>query len=280
MARNEAGSTYDVDVRAATVVVAAGGLCSPALLIRSGLTLPQLGRNLFLHPTTAVAGRYAERIHAWAGPPQTIMCDEFGEVGDGYGFRLETASGHPGLLAIALPWTSAAAHRETMRHAGHLSAVIALSRDRAGGRVRVARSGHASITYTPGRRERTVIQRAIATAVRVHVGAGAQEIFTLHSRGLCLKLTSRTSAGDVDRFCELASREAVHGNWSTLFSAHQMGTCRMGRDPKTAVCDARGEVFGVDGLFVADASVFPTASGVNPMISVMAMARIVAEGIQ
>jgi choline dehydrogenase-like flavoprotein len=124
-----------------------------------------------------------------------------------------------------------------------------------------------------------VIQRGIATAVRVHVAAGAEEVLTVHTKGLSLKLTPRTTADDVDRFCDLVSREAVHANWSPLFSAHQMGTCRMGRDPRSAVCDAHGAVFGVRGLYVADASLFPASSGVNPMISVMALARLVADGI-
>ena len=68
-------------------------------------------------------------------------------------------------------------------------------------------------------------------------------------------------------------------NRSLLFSAHQMGTCRIGRDARTAVCDENGQVFGVRGLFVADASAFPASSGVNPMITVMALAKCVAEGI-
>ena len=64
-----------------------------------------------------------------------------------------------------------------------------------------------------------------------------------------------------------------------LFSAHQMGTCRMGRDPGAAVCDSRGAVFGVRGLYIADASAFPASSGVNPMITVMALAQCVGENI-
>jgi hypothetical protein len=62
-----------------------------------------------------------------------------------------------------------------------------------------------------------------------------------------------------------------------VFSAHQMGTCRMGRDARSAVCDERGEVFGAKGLYVADASLFPMSSGVNPMVTVMG-ARPVCRG--
>ena len=64
-----------------------------------------------------------------------------------------------------------------------------------------------------------------------------------------------------------------------MFSAHQMGTCRMGQDKRTAVCDASGEVFGVRGLYIGDASAFPLSSGVNPMITIMAMAHHTARRI-
>jgi choline dehydrogenase-like flavoprotein len=87
------------------------------------------------------------------------------------------------------------------------------------------------------------------------------------------------TASALEEFCERVLASAADRNWSTLFSAHQMGTCRMGNDPRTSVCDERGAVRGVHGLFVADASAFPGSSGVNPMITVMALAKMIAEGI-
>jgi choline dehydrogenase-like flavoprotein len=87
------------------------------------------------------------------------------------------------------------------------------------------------------------------------------------------------STAAIEEFCERVLASAADRNWSTLFSAHQMGTCRMGSDPRTSVCDERGAVRGVDGLFVADASLFPASSGVNPMITVMAVAKMVGEGL-
>ena len=62
-----------------------------------------------------------------------------------------------------------------------------------------------------------------------------------------------------------------------LGTAHQMGTCRLGSSPRTAVADPRGQVYGVRGLFIADASAFPSASGVNPMLTTMALAYRVAQ---
>lgn len=274
------GARVDLTVRATCVVVSAGGLESPALLQRSGLDCPELGRNLFLHPTTAVAGLYDERVQPWHGPPQTVLSGELARIDGDYGVRLETAPAHPGLLGFAAPWTSARAYRRLMQRAAELSAIIVLARDRTGGVVRARRDGSVSIRYRPGRSECALLARGIASAVRVHVAAGAREVHTLHTRGLSFAPTGAKSGHDLDRFCDRILAERVDGNWVVLFSAHQMGTCRMGRDPRTAVCDESGEVFGVRGLYIADASAFPGSSGVNPMITVMALAQCIARRIR
>lgn len=268
------GRQTPVQVRAARVVVAAGAIHSPALLLRSGLDLPALGRHLFLHPTSSVSGTYAAPIAPWLGPPQSVLCDEFANLAGLYGFRLETAPAHPGLLALGTPWFGARDHRREMQQSLHKSALIVLVRDAVGGRVRISRSGRPLIDYRPGAREQEHLRQGIAAAARVHIAAGAHEVLTLFTRERRLR-----SAAAIDAFCEQIARYALDRNWSTLFSAHQMGTCRMGRDARTAVCDERGAVFGVRGLFVADGSAFPAASGVNPMITIMALAHHNAQQI-
>jgi choline dehydrogenase-like flavoprotein len=277
--RHQTGVPIEVTIRAPRVIVAAGGIHSPALLMRSGLTMRHLGRNLYLHPTTAVAGLYAESIEAWFGPPQSVVSNHFARIDGNFGFRLEAAPSQPGLLALALPWKSAAHHRRVMQRCADASAMIALTRDSTGGRVRARRDGTVVIDYVPGKAERALIARGAATAARVHLAAGADEVHTLHTAGLAFTRTGSTTEGDIERFCQRVAAATVDRNRSLLFSAHQMGTCRMGSDPASAVCDERGEVFGVAGLYIADASAFPSSSGVNPMISVMALAQCVAEGI-
>ena len=89
-----AGQTYPVQVHASRVVVAAGALNSPALLMRSGLRMPALGQNLFLHPTSApVTATYDEPIEAWNGPPQTILSDEFANLVGNFNYRLGSFAG-------------------------------------------------------------------------------------------------------------------------------------------------------------------------------------------
>ena len=277
---NPDGRRVMITVRAPRVVACAGGIHSPALLQRSSVRLAQVGRNLFLHPTTAVVGLYDERVELWSGPPQSIVSSQFSRLDGNFGFRLESAPVHPGFMASSIPWTSAREHRRLMQRAAHASAIIVLTRDCEAGRVRSRRDGGVSIEYRPRAGERALISRGIAEAARVHFAAGAEEIHTLHAHGVSLRRSEVRDPIDVDNFCRRAQAEPVDRNRNALFSAHQMGTCRMGRDAHSAVCDERGEVFGVRGLFVADASLFPASSGVNPMITVMALAKCVAEGLE
>ena len=274
------GSQVRVTVRAPRVIVAAGGLQSPALLLRSGITLPQLGRNLFLHPTTATIGLYADLVESWRGAPQTMISDQFVALDGNLGFRLEAAPVHPGLIAYAVPWTDARQFRRLAQRYAHASAMIVLTRDGEGGRVRVRRDGSTAIYYTPSARQSAILARGMAEAARVHLAAGADEVLSLHTVPLSLRPTSATTGRDIDAFCERILAAPVGRNRSGVFSAHQMGTCRMGRDARSAVCDERGEVFGAKGLYVADASLFPMSSGVNPMVTVMALAQSVVSEVE
>ena len=270
------GKRTDITVAAPMVVVAAGAIETPALLLRTGIEHAQLGRNLYLHPTSAVGGVYAEPIEGWMGAPQTVLCDEFSRADGNYGFRLETPPIHPGLFGIAVPWTGAREFREEMSRVRHTSAFIVLTRDKRGGDVRVDREGHAVVSYALDRLQQRLVRRGIEEAARVHWAAGADEISTLHARPVRLR---RSDGGDIGAFVEQVRRLPVDRNRSQLFSAHQMGTCRMGNDKDQSVCDETGAVRGVKGLHVADTSLFPASSGVNPMLTVMALSHMLAEGL-
>lgn len=262
-------------VVAPTVVVSAGALETAALLLRSGIEHSQLGRNLYLHPTTAVGGNYAEPVRGWIGAPQTVLVDQFARVRGNYGFRLETPPIHPGLLALAQPWIDARDHRLHMQQLPNVAAFIVLARDRQSGRVRVDAEGRAVVHYPLGRMERALLQQGIAAAARIHWAAGAREIHTLHTNGASIVRSSTNRAADIEGFCRMVESMPVHGNRAALFSAHQMGTARMGTDSRRDVCDPSGRVYGYAGLYVADGSLFPASSGVNPMITIMALAHMV-----
>ncbi|HEX9436077.1 MAG TPA: GMC family oxidoreductase [Candidatus Limnocylindria bacterium] len=263
----DGGQVRRITVRAPFVVAAGGAFGTPALLLRSGLGGDQVGRHLHLHPVPGVSGIYPDPIRIWSGVPQSVMSDAFAEAERGYGFRFEVPSVLPGLLAAALAWRSSAEHRRLMRHLDHTAAIIPIVRDREAGSVTIDRNGAPVARYALRGLTARLVQRAIVETTRIHLAAGASEVLALFARPIAIRSTSELPAFEA----EVRSRGTA-ANRIALFSAHQMGTARMGADPRTTVADPDGAVRGVQGLWVADASAFPSASGVNPTLSIMALA--------
>jgi choline dehydrogenase-like flavoprotein len=261
-----------VVVEAPVVVVAGGAVETPALLERSGMGGGGVGRFLRLHPTTAVAARYGRTIHASAGIPLSVVCDEFAaRDANGYGYWIECPPMHPMLAAAALPGFGAA-HRAMMRDYPRLGVLIALTRDgaerdRSSGGVRIGRDGLPRIHYRLTPADARHVAESIEAAARLHLAAGAEEVVTLHADPLRLR-------GERDLAALRAARVAP--NRLALFSAHVNGTCRIGTDPRTSGTTPDAERHGIRGLFVADGSLLPTAPGVNPQETIMAVSTVVA----
>lgn len=263
---------FAVSVRAKAVVIAAGSVHSPALLLRSGVTLPALGRNLALHPATAVFGDMDEEVRPWTGTVQAHYSDQFADLDDGYGFKLETAPVHPSLQALAVPWESAAQHRAWMARLPRTALAGILLRDRFGGRVSVDREGNPVLDYRLSRYDRVHLRRAIAGAAKAMEAAGAREIWLPLARAISYR-PGASGGGAGDEWLARVDAAGWGANQLLLVSFHQMSSCRMGASARTSVVDAEHRVWGIRGLYIADASVFPTASGVNPMLTVMAIAH-------
>jgi choline dehydrogenase-like flavoprotein len=271
----ETGRTARVTVRAPQVVVAAGSLESPALMLRSQIGGPAVGNYLRIHPCTALFGIYASDQKAWWGPPQAGLVDEFAAVEDGYGFLVETIQYAPALVGSALPFTGARHHKEMMEKVPYGGTFIGLLRERGHGRVEVDRDGQA-VPYYSLEDELDIrnTHRAIDAQARLHAAAGAREIHPMAAGA------PRWREGDdLDACIERWQRVPLRAGGFRLFCAHQMGTCRMGKDPSTSVAGPWGELHDTKGVWVGDGSAFPTASGTNPMISIMALARRTAEAI-
>ena len=262
-------------VRAPQVVVAAGALESPALLLRSGIGGPAVGRYLRVHPCVAAFGVYAEDPRAWWGPPHAGLCDEFAAVEDGYGFLVEGAQYAPAIIGSALPWRSGAEHKELLHEVRRGATFIALTRDHGHGEVVVDANGEAVPTYAiTDELDRRNLARGWDAMIRIHEAAGAEEIYALASA-----LPRWRRGEDLEAFIAHAQAQPLRAGGARLFSAHQMGTCRMGTDPQESVAGPWGELHDTAGVWVGDGSAFPTASGTNPMVSIMALAHRTAEAI-
>ncbi len=267
--RDPAGRTVAVTVRAPRVVAACGALESPRLLLRSGIGGPAVGRYLRLHPTVAVSGVYDEQQHAYWGAPQTALCDEFDNTGHGTGFLIEGVQYGPGLLGSAAPWTGGRAHKELMEQMPYTSSLIAVTSDHGHGSVTLGPDGEAVHAYEVADPiDADNLRLGLETLIRIHEAAGAHTILSLDTRALTWR-----RGDDLEDFIRRVREVSLRAGGMTLFSAHQMGTCRMGTDLATSVADPRGELHDVKGVWIGDASAFPTSSGTNPMVTVMALAH-------
>lgn len=262
-----------LSIRAPIVVLAAGAVGTPVILQRSGLGGGGVGRFLRLHPTTAVMGHYPRETYPLAGIPQTALCDEFiRRDANGYGFWIECPALQPGLAAAALPGFGEA-HHQLQRQLANTIAFIVLVRDGSGsdassGSVLTDRRGRTRIRYRMSAADRENLRVGIEAAARMHLAAGATEALSLH--------TPMHKASD-ERGLAAMRAASVSPNRVTLFSAHVNGTCRLGVDPATSGCSPTGERHGVRGLYVMDGSLLPTAPGVNPQWTIMALASLLAE---
>lgn len=280
-------ATRRLRVSARQVVVAAGALRTPGILERSGIDHPAVGRNLRIHPVPVIAARFDDRIDMWRGTMQAARVDEFSATEPGRrGYVIESAPGHPGLIALALPWEGANEHAALMHDVRHIAGLIAVTRDSVGGRVRSTRSGRVRIDYRLDAIGVATLRHALVRMAHLARAAGARELFG----GATPPPWYRGESGAAwARFEERLATLDFGPNRATVFSAHQMGTARMGTEARTAVVDPDGRVQAdasgriVRGLYVGDGSVFPTGIGVNPMITIMTLARktsrtVLAEG--
>ena len=209
------------------------------------------------------------------GPPQAALSHQFADTGDGHGFLIESAQATTGLFAGAMPWRSGRDHKRRMKEWAYAAPLINLTREQGHGRVTIDEAGNA-VTHYPMTDEVDIrnIRAGVETLIRVHEAAGATEIV-----GSGRKAGDWRRGEDLDAFIADVTSQPIAPREFVAFSAHQMGTCRMGSDPATSVADPRGELHDAPGVWIGDGCAFPSPSGTNPMATIMALARRTAHAI-
>lgn len=257
---------HELRVLARQVVVACGALLTPALLERSAIPDPSgvRGRNLHIHPATRVAALFDEEVRGWEEVPQAYNVHQFTREG----IFIQGQFVPPAMEAPLLPGVGAE-HKARMARYTRLGSFGALVSDESAGRVRATR-GFPRVTYQLGAADARKLARAIGLTAEIFFAAGAREVYSgVHSRPVL-------GALDEARALQRASLPAADFE---MMAFHPQGTARMGEDPKAAVTDSTGHVHGTRGLWVSDASLFPSSCKVNPQITIMALATRVAEAV-
>ncbi|KAI1609622.1 putative long chain fatty alcohol oxidase [Exophiala viscosa] len=297
--------TRTLNISASRVIVAAGTLHSPAVLQRSGIKNSHIGSNLHLHPSTQVWATWPQRTNPWEGAILTVAVTELDNLdGAHHGAKIEVICSTPGYglpgvpfrVSKADPTSSAIEYKLAIAKHGFSTGFISIARDTGTGKVYIDPKDptrkRVRISYTPSERDRKHLLEGQLAGARIAFVMGALEIDTVHPLlDRWIRPSTSVPGGadnedvDDDEASFTAWRDAARAlgistpDSCMIGSAHQMGTCRMSSSSKTGAVDSKGKVWGVEGLYVADASVFPSASGVNPMVSTMGIAEWISRHI-
>jgi choline dehydrogenase-like flavoprotein len=267
------GRTARVEPR--VVVVSGGAINSPVLLLRSGLDQGTVGKKTWLHPAVAIGAFYDQPIEGFYGAPQSVASHHFAQRSEGAGFFIEAAPVHPMLASIAFPGFGAVL-RANLAKMAHAAVSVALMIDgfhpeENGGTVTLRDGGGPKLDYPFTPRMYECFRAAMKAIARIHLANGAREVVTFHAEPV--RITGESDLGRVD--------EAPLGpNRVGVFTAHQMGGCRMGLDRSRSVVNPQLRHHLLENLFVVDGSVFPTSLGVNPMESIYGIASWAAEHVR
>ncbi len=262
------------------VVLAAGAINGPALLLRSKAPDPyaQTGRRTFLHPVLVSAAQFDERIEGWTGAPQTVYSDHFLELDpiDGpLGFKLEAPPLHPLIMATTMAGFGTAM-REQLAAFPHTQVLLALLRDgfhpdSPGGRVQLRSDGSGLLDYPLTPAVWDGARRALLAMAEIQFAAGAREVLPIDERSDSYR--SWAAARAAIQALPLAPR------LTRVVSAHVMGGCAMSAHESRGVTRPDGRHWQLQNLSVHDGSLFPTSIGANPQLSIYGLVARLSQGL-
>jgi choline dehydrogenase-like flavoprotein len=264
----------DYQVDAKIVVLCAGAVNTPALLLRSGMarSLPRLGYGFTSHPAFIIAGEHSRPITNFVGHPKSYYVDQFAESGF---FVLETCMYFPFITAKSLGGFGAP-HSAFMRAFPRLQMILVLACDEADGynRVGIDKADRPVVHYRFQPKAVLGLMGGAFTAAEILFAAGAVRVHMPTARDTTIE------ARDAARLPEIAGAAEFQPGKVPVSAAHPQGGCGMGSGPSDSATDSYGRVHGLPWLFVADASLFPNSLEINPYVTIMALADRVAQRIR
>lgn len=208
-----------------------------------------------------LAGRFDDDVLAWRGVLQSAAVHQFHESD---GVLIEATSTPPGMGSMVYPGYGAQLLRWLDR-APQVATFGAMIADRGVGSVSSVR-GQPVMRYNISRADLAKLTIAVEAMGRLLFAAGAVEVLT----GLPQAMTV-TSLPALREVLSRSDPRRLH-----LAAFHPTGTAAAGADAQACPVDQYGRLRGVDGVWVADASILPSCPEVNPQLSIMALALAVA----
>lgn len=261
---------FNIRVNAKVVVISAGAIASSLLLMKNGIAISKAGKGLSLHPAGHLIAKFDEEINAHQGIPMSYTCHEFGVTNGRYGgFLIEGIFLPIFQFAMGLP-TFLVEHAKMMEDLKYYAMAGVLVRDQSNGNIELV-NGKAKIHYEISELDLKTASEGLSRLAEIWFDLGAKEVITEH-----IDMPRLKSKEDIPIFVDTILKNPKGINFA---SAHPQGGNRMGEDSSTCVVDSHCKVHDFNNLFVCDASVFPTSVGVNPQITIMALAVMTADHI-
>jgi len=261
--------------KAKKIILAAGVLNTPAILLKSaiklGLKKKNIGRYITLHPAFNINGIHSKDIFGFKGFPKTVYSDHFSESDH---FYLETSFYFPGVTAKNNQGYGEP-HQDAMKNYSKMMSILILAHDQAEfkNRISIDKRGNTIVDYTVSSKTKRALIKALQEAVKIFFAAGCKKVFLPASKKLPLVKE------EADAISDIISEKYLNLFKTPLSSAHPQGGARMGKNSSNAVCDTNGKVYGTNSIYVCDASLFPTSVQVNPYETVMLLAKWIGENM-
>jgi len=267
-ARSQDARVRRVKVKARGVVLSCGALATPELLLRQKIANEsnQVGRHLTIHPSGASLGVFGTEVDVARYIPQAEFSGQFLHEG----VLIVSAQPDEHMLPAMLPLMGDSLMK-TLAKRKHVAGLGFLASDCSRGRVRLAPGGRAFVTYRLGKSDVRRLQRGHEILAELFLASGAQAIYP--------SLTAPTKIENSEDLMSFRQR-TYRANQFVLTAFHPLGTCRMSRSQRDGVVDLNHETYGIKSLFVVDGSVVSGPLGVNPQLSIMAIAARASERIE